>query len=190
MTSLSDHSELDAHIKACGSKSCGCRFYRRHFEKFCHLFPRPGSSSESWLKCKVKDSQFFVGCQVCASLPARVGVLANFESGSEVTLKLASLSKHEASRSHAVALRAQPADPSLAAIVADAPPIDDFRVVLDSLRNGTAPAAGIEGVGARGKLQKMAFCLAEGQKQLIREQLRQATSMTIARDERHKRLLV
>jgi hypothetical protein len=72
-----------------------------------------------------------------------------------------------------------------------APSAEQFRTCLRHFRTQClAVAQPCEGVGAKHKLAKMRWCLAEAARFIWRVELRNAMAINILRDERHGRLLI
>ena len=68
------------------------------------------------------------------------------------------------------------------------PTAQDFAKVLQAVQQGRPD--GVPGVAARSKARKLQFCVFEAMREHWREQLRGAASISLLRDERHKRLLL
>ena len=70
------------------------------------------------------------------------------------------------------------------------PSLEDFTTVFDKITTGTAPSAGVPGIGTRKKIIKMVFCLAEALAQQDRAFIRQACMSSHRRDESNGRLAI
>ena len=71
-----------------------------------------------------------------------------------------------------------------------APSVDDFSKLWDFLKSGGAAATGLDEVGQQAKLQQMLWCLAEALWREDQHFLSKATCISLARDERHSRLVI
>jgi hypothetical protein len=75
-------------------------------------------------------------------------------------------------------------------VVWGAPPLEHFRLVWNSLRNGSHMASGIEGVGSYSKCCKVAWCLYETLREADADFLvKTAQTIWLARDARKQRHL-
>ncbi len=144
-----------------------------------------------------------LGCSVCAAVAQSGGLTdatvrpqhrkyATFcvaEDGAQ----LVHLRKHAASALHRRnVLNLVGATDLLAEdILLDTPSTTAFSTTLEVLRKGSPPAAGVEGVGKRTKVERLEWCLCEAVLELDRQCLnRDDISITLVRDERQQRLLV
>eukprot|EP00959_Pyramimonas_sp_CCMP1952_P382648 8018073-Pyramimonas_sp.AAC.1 len=70
------------------------------------------------------------------------------------------------------------------------PRLEEFKAVFDAISTGTAPSAGIDGVGDKNKIVKMTFCLAEALTRQDRAFMRDALMSSHRRDESGGRLAI
>ena len=160
------------------------------------LLPVPAAHHErakrSWL---ISKSNGKIGCIACKNFPANDAVredgfaTCQIDSGS---VQLCRLRKHAASSWHCRAammyLKIQPG--MVPSVHCGAPPVDHFQTVIASLKQGTSPAAGIKDIGSARKIINMVYCIAEGMRQIERDFLKYAVSVSMRRDESKARLVI
>ena len=145
------------------------------------------------------DAEFRVRCVVCDTLAGK-----GWQFASAAQCRLGSLRRHQESDAHmAAVLKMLGAnDPQLlpraergAKTPRDdedrtlgRPTAQDFAKVLQAVQEGRPD--GMPGVAARAKARKLQFCMFEAMREHWREQLHGAASISLLRDERHKRLLL
>ena len=71
-----------------------------------------------------------------------------------------------------------------------APTAEQFSKLWDFLKSGGAVSAGLDDVGQRAKLQQMLWCLGEALWREDQEFLAKSPCISLARDERHSRLVI
>ena len=72
-----------------------------------------------------------------------------------------------------------------------APPLEHFKTVWDALSKGQHATGGIEGIGCKGRVIKLAWCLYETLREAdAKFLLKDASTIWLARDGRRQRLLI
>lgn len=178
----------------CDSERCApCRYHRLH-----HKWQRrltPALTGKPWLKAgrrgNGKAKEWFVGCIACRAAQVTGGpstAWSRFEVDTIDALQLKNLQQHERTHCHQKALAGLHSLPGQAA-TACVPSVDAFEKVLQAREKHQSLEAGVEGIGARKKMQRMQFCLAEARRALARKVLRKATTIVLHQDGRSPRLL-
>ena len=146
----------------------------------------PGSGS--WLSfCPLTG----VGCTVCHAA-ARTCEWGRFEvqATDHTPLHMSRLKRHAGSKSHLAALDAR-LQTDVVHSGLGSPSVAHFRQVLeDTLNKSGAVLNGIPGIGARQKVRRMQWCLAEARRRFNQAFWLRCGSMTIAQDKRATRLLI
>jgi hypothetical protein len=153
---------------------------------------------KSWLSAGFADGRLVgFGCKACSHYAKHDQVTGanqdNFSLFKVRTTNTAlpwNFTRHAASRAHMENVRRFAALDKGVELDHLSPPAESFGKAWDALRAGRAPRAGVEGVGAQHKVEKLAWCLAESMWALDRQFLgRAGVVVTLLRDERKQRLL-
>ena len=200
-------AELRAHVQSCNLKACGCRLLGCHLTKWQKETPVVDdailrklselsadvsvlekaqamlASGESWLCWHVsKDDFFFAGCKFCKEDHG-------MQFCEKPQLKTFKLQRHAQNVGHIEAVckvLGVAVPPKEVPHVA--PGAQQFKDALEHLQKGHTGT--LSDVGARGKMGRMEFALVEAARVQWRDRVREAVSLTLLRDERHKRLLL
>jgi hypothetical protein len=147
----------------------------------------PMKTGKPWLKAGHRGEEWFLGCLACRADVSTTGVGSTVWSRFEVDttkIQISHLLKHENSQRHQRSSLVTE-EASAAAV----PTADDFDKVLHAREKHQSLSAGVAGVGARKKFQRMQFCLAEARREVARKALRTATTIVLHQDGRSPRLL-
>ena len=159
--------------------------------------------SKSWLADKSdKDGKWLgVGCIACEAA-ALQGSATHFGGGSktarafkefsvatEEALQVSNLDRHHRMPGHKESvLRFLGLRSPDKVDTSGAPAASDFTRVLSHVAKGSAASEGIPGIGDKGKILKMVFCIAEAKTRSDRDFVRQSAMISLRRDERAGRL--
>ncbi len=127
-----------------------------------------------------------MGCIACRANVAVTGGGGSIWSRFEVSsfAQVSHMMRHENTQCHQRASLV-----TGGASAAAVPTADDFDKVLRAREEHKSLSAGVDGVGARKKFQRMQFCLAEARREIARKALRTATTIVLHQDGRSPRLL-
>ena len=139
----------------------------------------------SWIDAALSpNGEFYVGCLVCGH--AAGGAALRFGNN----CKLWQLECHADSESHKRhVLGLVDVDPGAKLLESKAPKLGDFLKALTHFHDGRGCNT-LDGVASRRKLVCMEHVMVEAVRGHWRDQLRSSTSISLLRDERHKRLLL
>ena len=162
--------------------------WRFHFE--CH--PHKVQTQASWIDAVLSsDGEFYVGCMVCGH--AAGGPALRITKGVP-KLKLWQLQRHADTETHKCnVLKMAGADPENAELEgpsnAKPPKLADFQKALAHFQDGRGFNT-LDGIAAKKKLMCMEHVIVEAMRSHWKDKLRTSTSITLLRDERHKRMLL
>ena len=71
-----------------------------------------------------------------------------------------------------------------------APSLEDYAAAWEAFQGGRAASTGVPGVGQKDKVRRLFWSLAEAVKESQRQFLKNAVTMSLARDARHGRILI
>ena len=210
-TSLNPDDADLLHLSECTVSSCPRCCYAKRKESWSKRFPlitedmrsrgfRPEAApvakrawlTESWLAGREKGPSFGLGCVACAEAHASRNPYCNFEVSPHSTAALNNFGKHHTSKAHFDnVLKFFEVDLGPSGLILDfAPSADEFKTVWLELRKGIAPSQGVPSVGGGNKVSRMAMCLSEAQWSFDRDFVRDASCLSMTRDERAGRLLI
>jgi hypothetical protein len=148
----------------------------------------PMNNGKPWLKAGHHGEEWSMGCLACRADVAATGVgetpWSKFEVGA--LQPLSNMKRHENTKRHQ---QARMVIDGVGAVTATVPTADAFDKVLRAREDHKSLSAGVDGVGARKKFQRMQFCLAEARREIARTALRDATTIVLHQDGRSPRLL-
>lgn len=175
------HAEADCRTDRCAE--CKYRRMRKVWHARCTLGPE---HPVTWLASQITHGDWGVGCAVCngCNLP---GVLAQFGVNSAISMQSCCFEKHGHLGSHkrAVATLLNKTEAENPAAV---PTTEQFQKVWESARY-QGQSQRVENVGCRAKVKKMVWVLAEAIRDLHREALSRACTLSIFQDVRKHRLV-
>jgi len=197
-------SALVAHVKGCEKDACACRIVAFNEQKWCPELPivtdmvicglegasweilemarRLHNEDATWFKWEITpDGDFQASCQVCQVILKR-----GFQFLTKGQCKLTRLKRHAMGPQH-VASVCQMLGVTVETDRA-APTAQQFQEALKHLQHGQVGP--LSGTAGRLKINRMEFVMVEAVRVKYRDALRDAMSINILRDERHKRLLI
>lgn len=152
----------------------------------------------SWIRTRTrrKTGEWALGCKPCAwqtrrsalPCPHHVKAFASCTVTKASAIQVSHLSRHAGSDYHKSSVRDYLAGATNS--YATAPPINQFKEVLEHVSKGGAVSAGRSGVGEYHKVRNMTLCLAEACKHQDRDFLRNAGSISLMRDARKNCLAI
>lgn len=158
------------HVSGCKDDDCGrCKY----------LSLQQAWSKFDWLGAKITNGVWGAGCMLCRAVHGKTA-FGRFELRSSDQLQSCRFHRHAKRRVH---LRA--VDQVLGggtAVEDGAPSLKEFQDVLQDRRNNTSLNVCVKNIAKRMKKQKMQWCLAEGKRDMCREFLGGAESISMAQD--------